>query len=70
MKVYQIWDETSVGPIFKNKESAYEYLLKEPTNYFNSRMKAIEELGTRIEDTGYPQVVEISVGDITFVRDR
>ena len=60
MKVYQIWWETEVGPIFLTKHGALKFL----------ECKDEEQLKEKAEGYGYPDIEEIEVGDLNFIRDR
>jgi len=60
MKIYQIWNETSVGPTFPSLQEALEYL----------EFKSIGEYVKQTKGNGYPDIQEITIGDDQFRRDR
>lgn len=53
MKVYQIWYETDVGPIFSSREKAIEYLNKYGDNYDPKNPYGYPDIREFEVDTGY-----------------
>jgi len=60
MVIYQIWNETDVGPCFATEDEALHYL----------GCGTREHLKAKTEGYGYPSIQPITVGDKKFYRDR
>ncbi len=69
-KLYQVWYETNIGPLFASREEAMEYLLAERNKYADTwPTMTMAELEKQME-RDYPAIEEIILGDTTFDRDR
>lgn len=60
--IFQIWDETTIGPSFKSLKEAEDYLDSQNDEDYNWRKES------KIQ--GYPEIIKIKIGDKNFMRDR